>query len=70
MADPCTRSLDHRAVYALQSDGTLREIPLTEEQITALFREMQEAGFHTAHSDLWQKAISPHLVRVEATDGG
>jgi len=62
-------SLERRAVYALQADGTLQQIPLTDEQITALFREMQDVGFHTSHSDIWQEAVAPHLIRVEATNG-
>lgn len=66
---PVHPSLDHRAVYALQADSSLYQIPLTEEQIASLFREMQDTGFHTSHSELWQRAVVPHLIRVEATNG-
>ena len=62
-------SLDHRGVYALQADGGLQSISLTDEQITALFREMESTGFHTSHSKLWQEAVAPHLSRVEADNG-
>lgn len=59
-------SLDRRAVYALQADGSLRQVSLSDEQITTLFREMELPGFHTSYSDLWQKSIAPGLIRVEA----
>jgi hypothetical protein len=62
-------SLEKRAVYAFQPDGTLTELPLKEEQVTALFQEMQKADFHTSHSKLWQDEIAPRLVRVEAPNG-
>jgi hypothetical protein len=62
-------SLDRRAVYALQADDSLRQIALSDEQVAALFREMDQAGFHTSHSEFWQKAVAPSLIRVEATNG-
>lgn len=62
-------SLDRRAVYALQADGSLRQIALSDDQVAALFQEMEQAGFHTSHSKLWQKSIAPSLIRVEATSG-
>lgn len=62
-------SLDQRAVYSLQTDGSLHQIPLTDKQINALFREMQEPSFHTSHSELWQNVIAPSLIRVEPTYG-
>lgn len=61
-------SLDRRAVYALQADGSLRPVALSDEQVTALFQEMEQAGFHTSHSELWQKAVAPGLIDVEATN--
>ena len=61
--------LDRRAVYALQADGSLRPVALSDEQVTALFQEMEQAGFHTSHSELWQKAVAPGLIDVEATNG-
>jgi len=61
-------SLARRAVYAFQTNGGLREIPLTQEQITTLFREMQATDFHTSHSQLWQKEVAPSLIKVEATN--
>jgi hypothetical protein len=65
---PVQPSLDRRAVYAFQADGSLREISLTEEQVAALFREMQATDFHTSHSQLWQKEVVPKLIRVEASN--
>ncbi|HEU5070597.1 MAG TPA: hypothetical protein VFV96_09320 [Verrucomicrobiae bacterium] len=62
-------SFDRRAVYALQADGSLRQVALSDEQVATLFREMEQPGFHTSHSDLWQKAVAPHLIRVEPTNG-
>jgi hypothetical protein len=61
-------SLDHRAVYALQADGTLQKIPLSDEELATLFREMEDINFHTSHNDIWQKMVTPHLIRVEATN--
>src|SRR5215469_13270283 len=52
--------LDRRAVYALQGDDSLKEIALSEDQISALFREIAQTGFHTSHSTLWQKAVAPN----------
>ena len=66
---PVHPSLDRHAVYSLQADGSLLELSLTDEQISTLFQEMQRADFHTSHSELWQKAVAPKLVRVEAIDG-
>jgi hypothetical protein len=62
-------SLDKQAVYALQSDHTVREIPLNQEQIAKLFDEIQQPDFHTSHSKLWQKEIAPRLITVEAPGG-
>jgi hypothetical protein len=62
-------NLQKRAVYSFQPDGSLKELPLREEQVAALFQEMQKADFHTSHSKLWQDEIAPQLVRVEAPDG-
>ena len=58
--------LDRRAVYALQVDGSLRQVALSDEKIAALFREIAQTGFHTSHSELWQKAVAPSLISVEA----
>jgi hypothetical protein len=66
---PIHPSLDKRAVYGLQLDYSLKQIPLTEEQTGTLLREMQNADFHTSHNGLWQKEIAPHLAQVE-TQGG
>jgi hypothetical protein len=60
--------LDRRAVYALQADGSLRQVALSDEQIATLFQEMEQPGFHTSHSKLWQEAVAPSLMRVEATN--
>jgi hypothetical protein len=65
---PVQPSLDRRAVYAFQTDGSLQEISLTEEQVAALFREMQATDFHTSHNQLWQKEVVPKLIRVEASN--
>lgn len=62
---PIHPSLDHRAVYALQLDGSLQEIPLTEEHIARLFREMKSDDFHPLRNELWQREIAPMLRRVE-----
>ena len=62
---PVHPSLDHRAVYALQPDGSLQELPLTEEEITQLFREMKSEDFHPLRHELWQREIAPKLRRVE-----
>lgn len=66
---PIHPNLDHRDVYALQADGGLKRISLTDGQITELFREMRSTNFHTSHCKLWQEAIAPHLIRVEANNG-
>jgi hypothetical protein len=66
---PIHPDLQKRAVYAFQPDGSLKEIPLAKEQITALFQEMQNTNFHTSHSRLWQEAVSPRLLKVEVTGG-
>jgi hypothetical protein len=57
------------AVYALQPDYSLRELPLSEGDVRALFAEMEVEGFHTSHSELWHKQIAPKLANVEAGDG-
>jgi hypothetical protein len=62
---PVHPRLDRRAVYALQPDGSLHEIPLTEEQIARLFREMKSDDFHPLDNELWQREIAPKLRRVE-----
>ena len=62
---PVHPSLDHRAVYALQPDGSLQELPLTEGQIMQLFREMKSEDFHPLRHELWQREIAPKLRRVE-----
>jgi len=62
---PVQASLDHRAVYALQADGTLQQLPLSETQTTALFQEMQQTDFHATFSALWQQAIAPRLVQIQ-----
>jgi hypothetical protein len=61
--------VDQRGVYALQPDHSLKPIPLTEQQMKALFRELENGAFHTSHSELWQKQIAPHLVIVESAAG-
>jgi hypothetical protein len=61
-------SLDKPAVYALRSDYSLKQIPLTKQQIVRLFSEIEDADFHTSHSELWQKEIAPHLAQVELDD--
>jgi len=63
-------NLNRRAVYALQTDGSLRSLALSDEQVTALFREMMQAGFHTSHSELWQKIVAPNLTDVPAPNKG
>lgn len=67
---PVTPSTSKRALYALQPDHTLREIPLSEPDLKALFDEMQKEGFHTSHSELWQKQVAPNLTKVESPSGG
>ena len=62
-------SLDHRAMYALQADGSLQQIALSADQLATLFQEMGQAGFHTSHSELWQKTVAPSLIKVDATNG-
>lgn len=62
---PVHPSLDHRAVYALQPDGSLQELPLTEEQLIQLFREMKSEDFDPMRHELWQREIAPKLRRVE-----
>ncbi len=66
---PVHPSLERHAVHALQGDGSLEQIPLSDEHIASLFQEIEQAGFHTSHSELWQKVVAPHLTRVEATNG-
>lgn len=66
---PVHPSLEQHSVYTLQPDGTLRQIPISVQQVSTLFREIQASDFHPSHSDLWQKEIAPHLARVEATNG-
>lgn len=66
---PVHPSLERRTVYALKLDGSLQAIPLSDEHVAMLFREMQQSDFHTSHSELWQKMIAPHLIRVEARNG-
>ena len=66
---PVHPSLDHRAVYALQPDGRLQEIPLPEDQIARLFREMKSDDFHPLRNELWQREIAPKLIRVEEVNG-
>jgi hypothetical protein len=66
---PIHPNLERHAVYALQPDNSLKEIPLTPEQATALFQEMQSTDFHTSHSKLWQSEVAPRLLRVEAPNG-
>jgi hypothetical protein len=66
---PVHPRFDRRAVYAFQPDGSLKPIPLTEGQVNSLFREMQDDSFEPSRNELWQKAIVPHLVIVEATNG-
>jgi hypothetical protein len=61
--------LDRRAVYAFQPDGKIQDLHLTDEQISVLFREMEAAGFHTSHSEFWQKEVAPKLFSVEAGNG-
>lgn len=67
---PVNPSLERRAVYSLQTNGSLQEILLSPEQITALFGEMQTTNFHSSHSQLWQKEVAPKLNRVETGKGG
>jgi hypothetical protein len=62
---PVHPRLDRRAVYALQPDGSLQEIPLTEEQIARIFLEMKSDDFHPLGNELWQREIAPKLRRVE-----
>jgi hypothetical protein len=62
-------NLERRAVYALQGDGSLRQISLSDGQIAQLFQEMERPGFHAAHSDFWQKAVAPQLIKVEVPSG-
>jgi hypothetical protein len=67
---PVSPSTSRRALYALQPDHTLKEIPLNEADLTSLFDEMQKDGFHTAHSELWQNRVAPNLATVESPGGG
>lgn len=66
---PVRPRLDRRAVYALQPDGGLQEIPLTKEQIERLFRDMKSDDFHPLHNELWQREIAPKLRRVDEGGG-
>ena len=61
-------SLDRHAVYALQADGSLKLIPLSDQQVTSFFLEMDKSGFDVSDSELWQKMIVPNLVMVEQTN--
>ena len=63
-------SFDRRGVYALQPDRTIKEIPLSREQIGPLFRYVQSAGFHPRSSDVWQKEIAPRLQTVRNNPDG
>jgi hypothetical protein len=67
---PVSPSTSRRALYALQADHTLNEIPLSEADLKSLFDEMQKHGFHTTHSEVWQKRVAPNLAKVESPGGG
>jgi hypothetical protein len=62
-----------KAIYALQPDYSLRQLPLTEEEITRLFshitRSQERATFderNTLPSDpYWEQKVDPHLKVVE-----
>ena len=62
-------SSQKRAVYTLQPDYTLSEVPLTQEQISALFGETQGSDFQPSQSELWQKAVAPLLRSVKVKNG-
>ena len=63
-------SFDRRGVYALQPDRTIKEIPLSHEQLGLLFRDVQSAGFHPRSSDLWKKEVAPRLETVRHDHAG
>jgi hypothetical protein len=67
---PLRPSLGKKALYALQPDHSLSEVAISEADLGALLNEMQKEGFHTSHSELWQKQVAPKLSKVEAGGGG
>jgi hypothetical protein len=60
-------SVEDRKIYALQVDYTLVPVTLNDEQVQALFRQMQN-GFHASYDVIWQENVSPSLHRIEDPD--